>query len=310
MAAPTLAEQAATAATQGQQLLSQDQSEAASAKSNYDNYSGQATQANQQEQSEAAYMQGAGSGQSVYNNELGTLEDSAGYNPSQLADANKSLFSLTGALNSANSSFNTPGGVGMYGVSAPAVASYESSILNPLQTGANTANTEVGALNTELGTFETGAGQATTNQVQSEQNTVTALNNAVVNYQAQATAALQNMQFYSNLAQTQGGLNASEQQSYATAEQALAQASQAIAQSKLLLAQTTGQNITNQADINQLPAGTSISGLTSAAAKSGSSGGSSLSVGSANPQQTLSVGSLQGGGSVLQGAVNGAKLLQ
>lgn len=242
----TLAQQASQAAAQGQQLLQQDQSTAAQSKADYQNYSNEASSANQQLQSEAAYMQGAGSGENVYNRELGKLESDNGYNPSQLADANKSLFSLTGALNSTNAQFNTPGGVGAYGVSAPALAAYESSILNPLQTGVNTANTEVGTLNNELNTFETGASQATTGQVQSEQNTVTALTNAVQNYQAQAAAALQNMQFFSNLAQTQGGLNAQEQQSYATAEAQYAQASELIAQSKLLLAQTTGQNLTNQ----------------------------------------------------------------
>jgi hypothetical protein len=249
---PTLQQQASQSAQQGQRMLSEDQATAASSKNDYTNYSNQANQANQQLQGEASYMQGAGSGENVYNRELGTLQTQSGYNPQQLSDANKTLFNLTGAANSANSQFNTPGGVGAYGVSAPALASYEGSILNPLTTGVNTANTEVGALNAELGTFETGASQATTGQVQSEQNVVTALTQAAQNYQTQASAALQNMQFYNDLASKQGGLNAQEQQSYAAAEQAYAQATQAIAQSKYILSQTTGQNILNQASQNQL----------------------------------------------------------
>lgn len=241
-----LSAQAKQSAQQGQQMLSQDQSQAATSKNDYATYSNEATAANKNLESEASYMQGAGSGQNVYNSELGTLEHQSGYDPAQLAAANKSLFSLTGSLNSANNAFNTPGGIGAYGMSAGSLGSYEGSILAPLQTGVANANTEVGTLNTEQGTLQTGAGQATTAQVQSEQNTVTALTAAVQNYQSQATAALQNMQFYSNLASTQGSLNASEQQSYAQAAQAYAAATQAIAQSKYILSQTTGQNLQNQ----------------------------------------------------------------
>lgn len=246
MADLSIAQQAQQAAQQGQQLLSQDKSEAATAKGQYNTYSSQATSANKNLQSEAAYMQGAGSGQNVYNSELGTLEDQSGYNPQQLGDANKSLFGLTGALNSTNAQFNTAGGVGAYGVSAPALASYESSILNPLQTGVNTANSEVGALNTELGTMETGANQATSSQVQGEQNTVTALIQAAQNYQAQAASALQNMQFYSQLAQQQGGLNAQQQQLYAASEQAYAAATASEAQAGLYAKQAAQVQLQNQ----------------------------------------------------------------
>lgn len=251
---PSIQAQAAKSAQQGQQLLQQDQNQAASSKADYTRYQGEAEDANKNLQSEASYMQGAGSGSNVYNTELDQLEGKNGYNPQQLSDANATLFNLTGAVNSANKQFSTPGGVGAYGVSAPALASYEGSILTPLTTGMQTANTEVGALNTELGTMETGASQAATSQVQSEQATVTALTNAVANYQSMASAALQNMQFYSNLASQQGSLNASEQQSYAAAVAAYASATQAIAQSKYILAQTTGQNLANVGAENTLNA--------------------------------------------------------
>lgn len=303
----TLAQQASQAATQGQQLLSSDEANQKTASDQYNTDTSEATSANQQEQAEASYMQGAGSGSNVYDSQLAQQEQAGGYNPQQLSDANSTLFGLTGAMNSANSQFNTAGGVGAYGVSAPALASYESSILNPLQTGVNTANTEVGTLNSELGTFETGANQATTSQVQSEQNTVTALNNAVVNYQAQASVAQQNMQEYATLAQQQGGLNATEQQGYAAAQQALATAQQAIAQSKLFIAQTTGQNLTNQQTTNYMnsPAYQTALGK----GTSSNSGGLTVSSGS-GLQPTLSAGSLQGGsgGSVLQGAIGAGQL--
>lgn len=238
--------QAAQAAQQGQKLLADDQAKTASASDQYNSFNSQATDANKNLQDQTKYMQGEGSGQNVYNNELDTMENKAGYNPQQLSDANKSLFSMTGAMNSANNSFSQPGGVGAYGMSAPALASYEGSILNPLQTGVANANTEVGALNSELGTFQTGASQATTSQVQSEQNTATALDSAVKNYQSQAAAALQDMQFYSDLARQQGGMNAQQQQMYAQTTQLYAAAKQAEAQAGLLLSQTTGQNLTNQ----------------------------------------------------------------
>lgn len=250
--APSIQQQASQAAQQGQQLLSDFNSRANTSNDQYNTYSNQANQATQQEQSEADYMKGEGSGENVYNRELTTQENNVGFNPQQLSDANKSLFQLTGALNSTNNQFNTAGGVGMYGVSAPAMASYEGSILNPLQTGVANANTQVGTLNNELGTLETGASQATTSQVQSEQNVVTALDSASKNYQAQAAAALQNVQFFKQLAQQQGGLNAQEQQYYAGAVASYAQASELQAQAGLLLSQTTGQNYQNEAAYNQL----------------------------------------------------------
>lgn len=253
---PSLSTQASQAATQGQQLESQDETQAGTSSNDYTTYSNDATQANQNLQAETQYMQGAGSGQNVYNTQLSSGEQAVGFDPSQLGAANKSLFSATGTLNGANSAFSQPGGVGGYGMSAGALGSYEGSILAPLQTGVSNANTEVGTLNNELGTLQTGANQSTTAQVQSEQNTVTGLTAAVQNYQTQASAALQNMQFYSQLASTQGSLNAQEQQNYAAAVQAYAAAQQAIAQSKYLIAQTTGQNITNTADQNQLNATT------------------------------------------------------
>lgn len=249
-----IAAQAAQAAQQGQQMMSEDQANSSAASNNYNNYNSQATQANQNLQSEAAYMQGAGSGENTYNRTLQTQENNVGFNPQQLSDANKTLFAASGAANSANNAFNTAGGVGAYGMSAPSLASYEGSILNPLQTGVANANTQVGALNTELGTLQTGASQATSANVQGEQNTVTALNNAVTNYQSQAAQALQNMQFYSQLASTQGGLNASMQQDYANTVQLYAAAKQAEAQAGYLISQTTGQNYQNQAMLNQLNA--------------------------------------------------------
>lgn len=249
---PSITAQASQAAQQGQDLLKQFQGQSATAGGQYTDFTNKATDANKNLETQAAYMRGEGSGTNLYEGERTRLQNEGGYNPAQLADANKTLFSLTGALNGANTAFNTPGGVGAYGMSAPALAGYEGSIMQPLQTGVANANTQVGALNSQLQTFETGASQYATAGVQGEQATADALTKAVVNYQTQAAGALQNMQFYSQLAQQQGGLNAQQAQSYATAQQAYASAQQAIAQAGLILSQTRGQNISNTAAQNQL----------------------------------------------------------
>lgn len=293
MAALTLAQQAATAAAQGQQLISQDQSTAAGSQADYNNYSNQANQASQQEQAEAQYMQGAGSGANQFNTAQQAQFQQEGYDPQQMVDANKSLFAINGALNAANAQFNTPGGVGMYGVSAPAMASYESSMLTPLQTGLGEANANLGQLNSEYNNANTAAGISTTNQVQSEQNSATALSQAATQFQGQAAAALQNMQFYNQLASTQGNLNSEEQASYGQAEQAYATAQNMLAEI---------QQYNTQSSLNTAQAGYYNSQVLKTPAASASSASKPLSVGVANPG-SLSVGS-SNGGSVLQGAVS------
>src|SRR5882724_4708968 len=242
---PSINAQASQAAQQGQQLLGDFRAKAGTAQGQYNTFTDQATQANQQLQDQAKFMQGEGSATNLYNTKQQQLQTETGFNPGQLQDANKSLFSLTGALNGANTQFNMPGGVGAYGMSAPSLASYQGAILQPLQTGVANANTQVGTLNSQLQNILSGASQYATVGVQGEQTVSDTLNKAVVNYQSQAAGALQNMQFYSQLASTQGGLNAQQAQNYAQAQQAYASAQQAIAQAGLIISQTTGQNLAN-----------------------------------------------------------------
>lgn len=251
---PNIAAQASQAAQQGQELLSNYRNQAATAQGQYNTFTDQATQANKQLQAQTAYMQGEGSATNLYNTKQKSLEQETGFNPMQLQDANKTLFGLTGALTSAANQFSTPGGVGAYGMSAPALASYQGSILQPLQAGVSNANTQVGVLNTQLQNILTGAGQYAATGIQGEQAVVDSLNKAVVNYQNQAAGALQNMQFYSDLAQKQGGLNAQQAQNYAAAQQAYASAQQAIAQAGLLIAQTKAANLANQQTQNVMNA--------------------------------------------------------
>lgn len=314
---PNIAAQANQAAQQGQQLLGNFRSNATGAQGQYNTFTDQATQANKQLQDQTAYMQGAGSATNLYNTKQQSLENETGFNPGQMQDANKTLFGLTGALTSAANQFNTPGGVGAYGMSAPALAGYQGSILQPLQAGVSNANTQVGVLNTQLNNILTGAGQYAATGVQGEQATVDSLNKAVVNYQSQAAGALQNMQFYSQLASQQGSLNAQQAASYAAAQQAYASAQQAIAQAGLIISQTTGQNLNNTQTQNVMNTpkpstptpngGISLQGggpgNSAINLQGGSSGVNSIALGGGNPN-------LQGSsGMNLQGS-SGMKLQQ
>jgi hypothetical protein len=243
-------------AQQGQQQYNSDLSQVAPSQQNYANYSNQANQATSQAQSLANYMQGAGSGLSTYNSELPAMEAQAGYNPQNQNRATASLYGLNGALQGANQQFNG-GGLNMGGfgsASAGALGSYENTVLGGLQAGVNNANTQVGQGNTAFANAETGANQATTANVQTEQARLTGLNAAAANYQTQAASALQNAQFYSQLAQTQGVSNAQSQQYYTAATQSLAQANELGKQAAYLQSQTVGQGLINQSQQDQLNA--------------------------------------------------------
>lgn len=298
--------QATQSAAQGQQQYQSDISQA-------NTYGGQYNSALQNEQgvqgqlqNQTAYMQGAGSGQNVYNTQL--QNQISQFDPNiqgQLSGANKSLFGLTGALNGANQQFNTPGGVGAYGLSAPALAGYESSILSPLQSGVSNANTQVGTLNQQLGTLQTGANQATTAQVQSEQNVVQNLQSTYAAAQTQAQQAMSQMQFYSQLAQQQGGMNSQMAASYASALASYQQSQELVSQSKELLAQaglygsqTTGQNLTNVGLQNQL--NSQAANAQSSAQKTSNSEYAAMN----NPAKSTSTKSSSGGfGSILSSAL-------
>lgn len=244
-----LQSQATTATQQGQQLLSQDQAQAGTSQGDYQNYSNQANTATGQAQSLANYMQGAGSGANVYNQQLGGMEQQAGYNPQTTQAAQQSLYQLNGMLNGANSQFAMGGNTAALGggASAGAMGNIEQSILQPLQGGLSNANTILNTQNTALQNAMTGANQATTSQVQTEQGGLTGLNQAAANYQSQAASALQNVQFFNQLAQQQGGLNASQQQAYANAIQGYTQAQAALTAANATAALVPSQQALNAA---------------------------------------------------------------
>lgn len=250
---------------QSQAMTNQDLSNASNYTNQYNTDVGQSQAAQQGVQNQIQYMQGAGSGQNVYQQQLGQLTQQ--YDPNiqgQLSGANASLFGLNGALNGANQAFQQPGGVGAYGLSAGALGGYEQSVLNPLQQGVSNANTQVGALNNQLGTLMTGANQATTSGVQTEQSALSGLQSQYTNALAQQQQAQSNMQFYSQLASTQQGLTAQQAQAYAQAQAAFTTAAaaaqtaagayaQSMAQAKLLGVQASTAQTNSPA-----PAGSTI----------------------------------------------------
>jgi hypothetical protein len=232
---------------QSQAMTNQDLSNASNYTNQYNTDVGQSQAAQQGVQNQIQYMQGAGSGQNVYNQELGQLTSQHDPNiQGQLSGANASLFGLTGALNGANQSFNQPGGVGAYGLSSAALGGYENSVLNPLQQGVSNANTQVNALNSQLGTLMTGANQATTSNVQTEQSSLTGLQSQYTNALAQQAQAQSNMQFYSQLASTQQGLTASQAAAYAQAQAAFQTSSAAMQTAEGAYAQAMSQAKLNQ----------------------------------------------------------------
>jgi hypothetical protein len=94
-------------------------------------------------------------------------------------------------------------------------------------------------------TAQTGANQFTGQVIQGEHETLAGLQTTFSNATNQRDSAASMMNFYHDLAQKQGGLNAQQQQYYAQAQSAYAQAQQLMAQSSLLLSQAHGQDLAN-----------------------------------------------------------------
>lgn len=239
-----LSSQAAQSAQQGQQLLSQDQSNASQYQGDYSNYQGQADVANQNLQSYTNYMQNAGNPLSLYNTGISQAEQSEGFDPTSLATATQNLIKQQNALAAVNSASQSS--TGGYGLSGAQLGNYYASQSQPLQGAITAQNNAVGNLQQLYQNALTQGQQGATLGFQGEQQVSGNLNQVYQNAQNQASQALSQMQFYSQLASTQGGLNATNANNYAAAQQAYAQAQQAISQSGLLLSQTTGQNLANQ----------------------------------------------------------------
>ena len=125
-----------------------------------------------------------------------------------------------------------------------------------MQQAAQAQNTSVGNLQQLYQNSLTQGQQGAALGFQGEQQTSQNLNQVYQNNLAQANQYLQQMQYYSGLAQQQGGLNAQQQQAYNSIAQGYAQTKATVAQleaaANLANQQATGQGLTNQGLQNTL----------------------------------------------------------
>lgn len=249
---PNIQAQAAQSAAQGNQMLASDQSQAATAQNQYGADTTAANTAQNQVNSYANYMAGAGSGTNLYNTALTGQEQQLGYDPSQMTAARGNLNQATGALSAYSDYANQA--ASKFGLNAGGFAAANSGALSGLNNNIAAQQGVVNGLSTLYGQAQTGANQSAGLGVQGEQNTLGGYQDVYNNAASQQASALSNLQFFNQLASTQGGLNASMQQSYATAQAQYAAASQSMAQAAYLGSETTGQNLQNQGTQAQLAA--------------------------------------------------------
>jgi hypothetical protein len=231
-------------------MLASDQNQAAAAKSQYGQYQGQADAANKQVQDYTNYMATTGSGGNQYNVGLQSQLGQLGYDPAQMTAARGNLNQATGALSAYSDFANT--GASKFGLNAGGFAAANAGALGGINNNIAAQQGVVNGLGDLYKTAQTGANQYAGQQVQSEQNTLGGYQAAFTNLASQRDSAQKNMQFYDQLASSQGGLNAQQAASYAAAQSSMAQIQQAMAQVAYLASQTAGQNLQNQANQAQL----------------------------------------------------------
>lgn len=246
-----LAAQANQAAAQGNQMLAQDQANASQYKTQYGQYQAQADAANKNVENYSQYMQGEGSAGNQYTGQLNTQLGQLGYDPNQMAAARGNLNQATGAMSAYSDFANTA--ASKFGMNAGSFAAANSNALGSLNNNIASNQQVVTGLNNLYTTAQTGANQYTGNVIQGQHETLAGLQDVFSNAASQRDSASSMMNFYNDLAQKQGGLNAQQQQYYAQAQQAYASANAALAQAGLYGAQAdytrsqlTGQNLTNQ----------------------------------------------------------------
>lgn len=256
---PSLPAQASQAAATGNSMLNDYRNKATGYKADYGNYQGQADAANQQVHSYTDYMAGAGSAGNQYHNELGSQLGQLGYDPAQMQAARGNLNQATGALSAYSDYANNA--ASKFGLNAGGFAAANAGALSGLNNNIAAQQGVVSGLSSLYGQAQTGANQFAGQQVQGEQNTLAGYQKVYENAANQRDSASSMMNFYDDLAQKQGGLNAQQQQYYAQAQQALASAQAAMAQAGLYGAQAAQQRLqtsSTQDAINQYGLGTAL----------------------------------------------------
>lgn len=241
---PSIAAQASQAAAQGQSQLANYNNQAGQSKSDYGNYQGQADTANKQVADYTNYMANAGSGGNQYNVGLQSQLGQLGYDPAQMTAARGNLNQATGALSAYGDYANQA--ASKFGLNAGGFAAANSGALSGLNNNITAQQGVVNGLGDLYKTAQTGANQFAGQQVQSEQNTLGGYQSVYANAANARDQAASMMNFYNDLAQKQGGMNAQQQQAYATAQAQYAAAGLAGAQAAYALSQTQGQNLQNQ----------------------------------------------------------------
>lgn len=204
---------------QGQSMVNTDLSNASNYGNQFNTAQSQANQANANLQNYTQQMQGAydpntgvGNAESMYNYNLNQGEQNQGFDPRSLATATQNLTQTQNALNNVNNASQSS--TGGYGLSGSQLGQYYGSLSQPLQQAAQSQNTSVGNLQQLYQNALQQGQQATTLGVSGEQATSSNLNQVYQNAQAQAAQFAQQMQFYSQLASTQGGLNSQQEAAY------------------------------------------------------------------------------------------------
>jgi hypothetical protein len=229
---------ASQAAAQGQQMLNNDNNNAAQYKSQYDNLSGQASAANNAVNDYTKGMQGSydaktgnGNAGSTYNYGLDSQLGKVGYSQDQMTAASNNLNQSTGAMSAYNDFANTA--ASKFGMNAGGFAAANAGALGSINNNIASNQGVVNQLMDKYKTAQTGANQFTGQVIQGQHETLGGLNANFANIANQRDSAGSMMNFYSKLASDQGGLNAQQQASYGAAQQAYSSAQAAIAQAGL-----------------------------------------------------------------------------
>lgn len=244
MAATDIATLAANAATQGQQMLASDQNNAATYKGQYNQYQQAADAAQKGVSDYTDYMKNAGSAGNQYDTAFDTQKKELGYDPAQMTAARGNLNQSTGALSAYSDFANTA--ASKWGMNAGGFAAANAGALGSLNNNVASNQNVVNGLHDIYKTAQTGANQKTGLVISGEHETLGGLQGVYNNAANQRDSAGQMMQFFENLAGTQGGLNAQQQQYYAAAKASYAAASASAAQAAYLASQTHGQDMANQ----------------------------------------------------------------
>lgn len=295
----SLQAQARQSAAQGQQMLRSAQANQAKYQGAYTSDVAASKAANTNLQNYTTYMQNAGNPLNLYNQQISQSEQAQGFNPAVLAQATKNLTQSQNALqNLTNASQSSTGG---YGLSGAQLGNYYASQSQPLQNQISAQNNAVGNLQQLYQNALTQGQQGATLGFQGEQQVSGNLQNVYQNALSQQNVAMQQMQFYSTLAQQQGGLNAQQAAGYASAVGTLKNAQAAIesAQAAMVQAQAAASVAPSTIALNQAQAKQTLASILNNSAKNQNIG-LNLGVPSGGISLQGSGGGLQGGSIQLQ----------